>query len=141
MNGCARRLGKPEEFGGRAYLAPEHMQILLGIVGKRPHAHNHHRRTTPSARRSNVLPAHTSHIAIMKGDHLSVEKMLDVKGGVVPTTGLEPARHEPRDFKSLVSTYSTTWARKLRIARQPLLNKGCLRERTHLSKMIRWSGR
>lgn len=41
---------------------------------------------------------------------------------MVPETGLEPARKNPRDFKSLVSTYSTTRARASRTGRSRWLN-------------------
>ena len=35
---------------------------------------------------------------------------------MVPKAGLEPARHKPRDFKSLASTDFATWAGQVSIA-------------------------
>ena len=51
------------------------MQLFLGVVRYWPDTNNHHRRTT-LARSSNVLATYISHIAIMKGTHLSVERLI-----------------------------------------------------------------
>mgnify|MGYP007116715454 CR=1 FL=1 len=60
-----------------------------------------------------VLPTNGSchDCVILYCEYLQHDGLLLPKRKLVPKAGLEPARHKPGDFKSLVSTHSTTRAR------------------------------